>query len=214
MLTIQSDNGKQGYKVGGKKYRRPKVVLSQGPLRTVLQRLDSETRGILSSQRAGKTAAALRHLQAVPRTILHVRVITGLGIRDHITPALRELHRLPVHQRVKHNVLNILHKTLNSENMSVYLHDRVARRVVGTNLRASGVPKLTVPRTNTSDIADQCFSVAAPSYWNHLPEDLRGGIPLATVKRRLKRTHLFNKYFGQNEPRPIMVPRVQILSVN
>ena len=26
MLTIQSDNGKQGYKVGGKKYRRPKVV--------------------------------------------------------------------------------------------------------------------------------------------------------------------------------------------
>ena len=26
MLTIQSDNGKQGYKVGGKKYCRPKVV--------------------------------------------------------------------------------------------------------------------------------------------------------------------------------------------
>ena len=25
VLTIQSDNGKQGYKVGGKKYRRPKV---------------------------------------------------------------------------------------------------------------------------------------------------------------------------------------------
>ena len=52
VLTIQSDNGKQGYKVGGKKYRHPKVVLSQRPLRTVLQRLDSETRGILSSQRA------------------------------------------------------------------------------------------------------------------------------------------------------------------
>ena len=48
--TVQSDKGKQGYKVGGKKYRRPKVVLSQRPLRTVLQRLDSETRGILSSQ--------------------------------------------------------------------------------------------------------------------------------------------------------------------
>ena len=35
VLTIQSDNGKQGYKVGGKKYRRPKVVLSQMPLRMV-----------------------------------------------------------------------------------------------------------------------------------------------------------------------------------
>ena len=31
MLTIQSDNGKQGYKVGGKKYRRPRVVLPRGP---------------------------------------------------------------------------------------------------------------------------------------------------------------------------------------
>ena len=51
VLTIQSDNGKQDYKAGGKKYRRPKVVLSQRPLRTVLQRLDSETGGILSSQR-------------------------------------------------------------------------------------------------------------------------------------------------------------------
>ena len=52
VLTIQSDNGKQSYKVGGKKYRCPKVILSQRPLQTVLQRLDSETRGILSSQRA------------------------------------------------------------------------------------------------------------------------------------------------------------------
>ena len=58
VLTIQSDNGKQGYKVGGEKYRRPKVVLSQRPLRTVLQRLDSETRGILSSQRVA-TACTL-----------------------------------------------------------------------------------------------------------------------------------------------------------
>ena len=31
VLTIQSDNGKQGYKVGRKKYRRPKVVLPRGP---------------------------------------------------------------------------------------------------------------------------------------------------------------------------------------
>ena len=31
VFTIQSDNGKQGYKVGGKKYCRPKVVLPRGP---------------------------------------------------------------------------------------------------------------------------------------------------------------------------------------
>ena len=54
VLTIQSDNGRQGYKVGGKKYCRPKVVLSRQPWRPIWQRLDSETRGILSSQRGGR----------------------------------------------------------------------------------------------------------------------------------------------------------------
>ena len=50
VLTIQSDNGKQGHKVGGKNYCRPKVVLSRQPWRPIWQRLDSEMRGILSSQ--------------------------------------------------------------------------------------------------------------------------------------------------------------------
>ena len=54
VLTIQSDNGKQGYKVGGKKYCRPKVVLSRQPWRPIWHRLDSETGGILSSQRGVK----------------------------------------------------------------------------------------------------------------------------------------------------------------
>ena len=59
VLTIQSDNGKQGYKVGGKKYCRPKVVLSRQPWRAIWQRLDSETRRILSSQREVSTRALM-----------------------------------------------------------------------------------------------------------------------------------------------------------
>ena len=59
VLTIQSDNGKQGDKVGGKKYCRPKVVLSRQPWRPIWQRLDSETRGILSSQRASGMGSSM-----------------------------------------------------------------------------------------------------------------------------------------------------------
>ena len=59
MLTIQSDNGKQGYKVGGKKHCRHKAVLSRQPRRPISQRLDSETRGILSSQREECHGAAI-----------------------------------------------------------------------------------------------------------------------------------------------------------
>ena len=84
VLTIQSDNGKQGYKVGGKKYRRPKVVLFQRPLRTVLQRLDSETRGILSSQRGirpSRKSSVTNNKQQKRLVTYLVRAVSSLQVK-------------------------------------------------------------------------------------------------------------------------------------
>ena len=53
----------------------------------------------------GKSAAALRGLQVAQNCA--ARVSTGFGIHDHITAALRELHWLPVHQRIEHKVLTV-----------------------------------------------------------------------------------------------------------
>ena len=61
----------------------------------------------------GKSAAALRGLQVAQNYA--ARVIAGLGIRDHITAALRELHFLPVHQHIKYKVLTMVYKALYSD---------------------------------------------------------------------------------------------------
>ena len=56
VLTIQSDNGKQGYKVGGKKYRRPKVVLPRGPCeRYSSDWIRRRDQSCMSSQRGGSS---------------------------------------------------------------------------------------------------------------------------------------------------------------
>ena len=109
----------------------------------------------------GKTAAVMRGLQVSQNYA--ATFITGLDMYDHNTPVPCEFHWLPVYEGVKHMVLSIAYKTLNSQDAPVCLRDRVARRVVGRTLRASGVLQLTVPRTAVSAIAEQCFSVAAPS---------------------------------------------------
>ena len=83
----------------------------------------------------------------------------------------------------------------------MYLRHRVARRVLGRNLRASAVSQLTVPHTNVSAVADQCFSVFASSYWNHLSpaRGLARGYS-TTFKKRLLKTRLFSDDFGQDWP--------------
>ena len=125
------------------------------------------------------------------------RVITGLGIRDHITAALRELHWLPVHQRIKYKVLTMVYKALYSDDAPGYLQDLVTRRAVGRTLRSSNIPQLTVPRTEAKSktLVDLCFSVAAPSMYSHLPDGMRADLSFTSFNRKLK-TRLFIEYFG------------------
>ena len=142
----------------------------------------------------GKSAAALRGLQVAQNYA--AQVITGLGMRDHISPALCDLHWLPVVQRVKHKVLTMVYRGLYSNDAPGYLRDLVNRRVVGRTLRSSNTPQLMVPRiiAKSKTLGDLCFSVAAPSMYNHLPDDMREGLSLVSFKRKFK-TQLFIEHF-------------------
>ena len=144
----------------------------------------------------GKSVAALRGLQVAQNYA--ARLITGLGFRDHITAALRELHWLPVHQRIKYKVLTMVYMALYSDDAPGYLRDLVTRRAVGRTLRSSNIPQLTVPPTvaKSQTLVDLCFSVAAPSTYNHLPDGMREDLSFTSFKRKLK-TQLFIEYFGR-----------------
>ncbi len=152
----------------------------------VLSRLD-----YCNSLLVGQSTAALHDLQVAQNYA--ARVITGLNRGDHITATLEALHWLPVHQRVKHKLLCLLHKSLNSDVTPAYMPALVSRYVGGRTLRSStDTTRLTVPRTRMSH-GDRCFSVVAPTLWNQLHGELRA-VTYDAFRKGLK-THLFREHY-------------------
>ena len=87
-------------------------------------------------------------------------------VMPYITPILKELHWLPVSQRVVFKLMLIVHKYFNNiapiyiSELQVYTPSR--------NLRSSNMSLLKEP-TLKRTWGDRSFSVAAPRVWNHLP---------------------------------------------
>jgi len=98
----------------------------------VLSRLD-----YCNAVRAGLPASTLAPLQRV----LHAaaRLVLDLKPRDHVTPALRELHWLPVAQRIEYKLCLLVHKALfiHTPDYITGLLARVASIRTRSSLRAS-----------------------------------------------------------------------------
>jgi len=61
----------------------------------------------------GTTNNNLDKLQRVQNDL--ARVVAGAKMRDHITPILKDLHWLPIQQRIKYKVALITHKVLHEQ---------------------------------------------------------------------------------------------------
>ena len=120
------------------------------------------------------------------------RVVTGTRKFDHITPVLRDLHWLPVRQRIKYKLAMIVYKCLHGW-APTYLADDclVISTIAGKrHLRSAGTGLLFVPRTRTT-LGMRSFAVAGPVTWNSLPDTLRTAtLSSLTFAGHLK-THLF-----------------------
>ena len=93
---------------------------------------------------------------------------------DHITPVLRELHWLPVRQRVDFKLALLVYKALHHLT-APYLVDDCQLIVSNTGcrrLRSADIDTCIVPRTNTR-LGDRNFAIAGPRFWNSLPAELR-----------------------------------------
>ena len=132
----------------------------------------------------------LGKLQSVMNTA--ARLVTYTRKYDSISPVLKNLHWLPVHQRVKFKILLLVYKSLN-DLAPLYLRDKLALKQ-NAGLRSDNTKLLIVPRSNLITYGDRCFSVAGPKLWNALPKDLRTCTSLYTFKSRLK-TLLFKEAF-------------------
>ena len=110
----------------------------------------------------------------------------------HITPILKELHWLPVSQRIVFKRMLIVHKSVNNI-APIYISELLKVYTPSRNLRSSNMSLLKEP-TSKRTWGDRSFSVAAPRLWNHLPTKLKSCHSITRFKSLLK-THLMSQFF-------------------
>lgn len=134
----------------------------------------------------GMTLSLSKKLQSVQNSLARV-VMPHIKRYDHIAPTLKQLHWLPVRQRIIFKIALLTHKVLRN-NRPQYLRDMIIV-LPASNRRSSGKNLLKVPFCKT-ERARSAFSVAAPCVWNSLPQALRDCSCTNIFKNKLK-THLF-----------------------
>jgi len=157
----------------------------------VLSRFD-HCNAVLAGLPATTLAPLQRILHAAARTVL------DLKLGDHVTPALRELHWLPITERTQYKLYLLVHKMFVGHapdyiaSLLVPASDTPSR----SSLRSSSNCDLVVSRTSRK-IGDRAFSVSAPRAWNRLPTDLKLLRSTASFKSKLK-SFLFHVAYTGN----------------
>jgi len=121
---------------------------------------------------AGLSATTLASLQRVLRVA--ARVVLDLKPRDHISCALRELHWLPISERIVYKLCFLVRRASLGQSPD-YITDMlqpVAATSSRSSLRDASRGDYVVPWTNRKT-ADRAFSTAAPRAWNQLPTELK-----------------------------------------
>ena len=113
-----------------------------------------------------------------------------------VTPLLKELHWLPVEQRIIFKILLFTFKALNNLCTS-YISDLLEIYKPTRCLRSSRRNLLAIPHSKLKSYdGDRAFSVSAPKLWNDIPETIKCSVDLNAFKRNLK-TYLFKRYFDE-----------------
>jgi len=166
-----------------------KQSLTPEAIRTLVQAFVSSRLDSCNSLLAGVSNQLLDKLQRIQNAA--ARLVTGARRSEHITPVLRDLHWLPVRQRIMFKTVVLVYKCQRGtapQYLQAYceLSARSSR-----HLRSASSSLLAVPRIRTN-YGDRSFAVHGPRVWNSLPDELRSpDITLTTFRNKLK-TLLFN----------------------
>ncbi|XP_078357750.1 uncharacterized protein LOC144642610 [Oculina patagonica] len=134
---------------------------------------------------------ALKKLQSVQNAA--ARLITCSRKYDHITPILKELHWLPVSERIKFKILLLTFKTLHQQS-PIYIQDLLTHYQPSRTLRSSHSSRLNPVKFHLKSYGSRAFAVSSPELWNSLPLFIRSCDNLSSFKSKLK-TYLFKKTY-------------------
>ena len=133
--------------------------------------------------------AKLQHVQNAA-----TRLVTGLERTEHITSTLRNLHWLPVEQRIKFKTALFVYKALNGMSPS-YLKELIVPYTPARRLRSCNKGLLKIPKSRTSSFGDRMFSAAALRLWNSLPDKIRLNNSSIDGFKRSSKCYLFQLAF-------------------
>ena len=147
----------------------------------------------------GISKSNLTKLQRVQNSV--ARIV--LRRHPHCSSAdlLRELHWLPIEERIKFKLATITYNALSSHqppHLSSLLHPHVSGSTL--TLRSTSQHLLAIPRCKT-EFGKRAFSCCAPSVWCNIPVEIRSAPSISIFKRHLK-TH----FFGLTPSRPATSP--------
>jgi hypothetical protein len=137
-------------------------------------------------------------LQTTACTEQCARIVMQSRRFSDATPLLRQLHWLPLQQRVTYKLAVLTYK-IRSSSMPNYLSIHMNSRLCERSIRSSSVPLLTVPHVKT-ELAKRSFRCAATHTCNSLPVTHSTNLfifclSLASFKTALK-TFLFHQAFN------------------
>lgn len=164
--------------------RRIRDFLPKSALVPLANALVSSRIDYCNSLYNGLTKTNILKMQRIQNSI--ARAITRTSKSAHITPILKNLHWLPIEQRIKFKTSLLVYKALHF-GQPHYLKSMLNLPKHSHSTRSSTL--LNIPRTNT-ELGKRAFSVAGPKTWNSLPLSVRNSTSINMFKSRLK-THLF-----------------------
>ena len=121
-------------------------------------------------------------------------LVAGQPRAAHICPILKELHWLPVEQRITFEVLLLTFKALNNL-APPYLSQLIVPYNPTRNPRSPSKHLLEVSNVRLKSYVDRAFSVVAPKHWNDIPLDIKLSRSVDVFKFRLK-SYLVNLAFN------------------
>ena len=121
--------------------------------------------------------------------------LTSVLATMHVTPALKQLHWLPVAGRIKFKICLLMH-LIHTGRAPQYLVDTVQSVITSSrrHVRSSETTDY-VKRTTRTKFGQRGFSHSGPAAWNSLLSHLRTIIDTNVFKRHLK-AFLFTESFA------------------
>ena len=170
---------------------RIRSMLSRKTCETLVHAFVTTKLDYCNSLLYGLPARTLRHLQRVQN--MAARIVTKTRKHEHITPVLRDLHWLPVKQRIDFKILTLAFRAIHGQ-APEYIEELVVPYAPSRSLRSAHLRLLKEPSGRLKTCGQRSFAFAAASLSNNLPTNIRTACSLDQFKYLLK-THLFKEAF-------------------